>query len=224
MFIFCLCGMDSVSFAQPDEQKVLIYSDTFDHSLDTTMWVPEIQAMPGSVVDVKNGKLVLDTKGGVTVWLNKELSGDFEITFTRKVVMDGGVNDRLSDVNQFWLARDPSNKNLFTRSGKFEDYDNLDLFYVGMGGNSNTTTRFRIYHNGTRKILHEYKDADHLLEAGHEYHIRIVVKNTITQFFVDNKLYFKSENVDASRGGYFGFRSTASHQEIDNFRAYRIAR
>ena len=138
--------------------------------------------------------------------------------------MDGGVNDRLSDLNQFWMARDPRNKNLFTRGGKFEEYDSLDLFYVGMGGNSNTTTRFRRYHGGNRKIIQEYNDAEHLLKAGHEYHIRIVMHNNVTQFFVDGVCYFSAANSDENQTGYFGFRSTASRHEIDDVKVYQLSR
>ena len=34
------------------------------------------------------------------------------------------------------------------RNGEFKNYNTLDLYYVGYGGNDNGTTRFREYHGG----------------------------------------------------------------------------
>lgn len=67
--------------------------------------------------------------------------------------MNGGKNDRISDLNQFWMANDPNNYNLFTRNGVFEAYDSLQLYYVGMGGNSNTTTQLRKYRGNGQRVL-----------------------------------------------------------------------
>jgi rhamnogalacturonan endolyase len=78
-------------------------------------------------VYTQNKKLVLDTKGGVTVWLNPLLKKNIRIEYDRKVVVAGGVNDRLSDLNNFWMAKDPRNKTLFTRNGILESYDSLQL-------------------------------------------------------------------------------------------------
>jgi len=118
--------------------------------LDSTNWEIEMVAGDAAKVFSKNKKLTIDSPYGVTVWFKKQLDGNIIIEYDWKVIVDGGKNDRLSDLNQFWMATDPQNKNLFTRKGKFADYDSLSLYYVGMGGNKNTTTRFRKY-NG--KVL-----------------------------------------------------------------------
>jgi rhamnogalacturonan endolyase len=199
----------------------LIYSDNFSKPLDETVWIPEIAPLPDSKVYCMDNKLVLDTKGGVTVWLNKLLKGNLIIEFDRKVIMEGGNNDRLSDLNIFWMAKDPRNADLFKRNGVFERYDSLRLYYAGMGGNNNTTTRFRKYEgDGIRTLIKEYLDNDHLLKPGHVYKIKIVVKDGITSFWVDGNLYFTFKDSSPLRDGYFGFRSTWSHQEISNFRCY----
>ena len=60
----------------------------------------------------------------------------------------GGTHDRVSDLNCFWMATDSrSPDDLFAtrRSGKFSDYDRLRTYYVGLGDNGNSTTRFRRY-------------------------------------------------------------------------------
>jgi rhamnogalacturonan endolyase len=121
------------------------------------------------------------------------------------------------------MARDPHHTNLFTRSGILESYDSLQLYYVGMGGNSNRTTRFRKYEgNGQRTLLQEYTDTAHLLQPNKVYHITIIVKDNTTSFWVDGECYFISNDPALFKEGYFGFRSTKSHQEISKFRVYRL--
>ena len=84
--------------------------------------------------------------------------------------------DRLSDLNCFWAANDPKYPDdLFARSqwrdGIFKNYNTLNLFYVGYGGNDNSTTRFRRYKgeyfgvadDKVKPLLKEYTDASHLL-------------------------------------------------------------
>lgn len=204
-------------------KKVLLFSDDFNTGLDTQLWVSEIEPIPGSTVTIHEERLRLNTGGGVTVWLNKELRGNIQIEYTRKVIVKGGDHDRLSDLNQFWMASDPKNNDLFTRHGKFEEYDSLRLYYVGMGGNSNTTTRFRKYKgNGERILLKEHLDSQHLLQPNKEYRIKIIVKDNVTSFFVDDECYFYYRDPELLENGYFGFRSTQSHQEIDNLRIYQL--
>jgi rhamnogalacturonan endolyase len=199
----------------------LLFTDDFNNPLDTNIWVPEIAPLPDSKVYTHNGKLVMDTKGGVTVWLNKPLSGNIIIEFDRKVIVANGKNDRLSDLNMFWMAADPHNPDLFTRNGVLEKYDSLQLYYVGIGGNNNSTTRFRKYKgDGTRTLLQEYKDTEHLLKPNQTYHIKIVVKDGSTSLWIDGVCYFIYDDPSPLREGYFGFRSTWSHQEISGFRCF----
>lgn len=201
----------------------LIWSDDFTAPLDPSHWKVEMAPAPGSSVYTKNDKLVLDTKGGVTVWFNQLLEKDIRIEYDRTVIMAGGANDRLSDLNNFWMASDPRNKNLFTRSGVLESYDSLRLYYVGMGGNSNRTNRFRKYEgDGERRLLQEYTDTAHLLQANKTYHIAIVVKNGVTSFWVDGQCHFLYKDPAPLQSGYFGFRSTKSHQEVSKFRVYQL--
>lgn len=201
-------------------QKVgsALVQDNFCKPLNTSRWIVEMVPTPQSSVYTESGKLVLDTKGGVTVWLNKLLSDNIHISFDRKVVVGGKLNDRLSDGNVFWMATDLRNRHLFTRNGVFESYDSLSLYYVGMGGNTNTTTRFRKYEgNGQKILLQEYLDAAHLLTANQTYHVDIVVKDGVVTFSVDDIVYFSYNDPSPLRKGYFGFRSTWSRQEISNF-------
>ena len=165
----------------------------------------------------------MDVDGGATVWFHQKLSGNLLIEYKRKVIIDNGKNDRLSDLNQFWMASDPGHTNLFTRSGVFSEYDSLRLYYAGMGGNANTTTRFRKYTgNGERVLYRDLTDLQHLLKPNHVYAITIIVKEGLTKFFVDGREYFSFQDPAPLQEGYFAFRTVQSRQEIDDFRVYRL--
>ena len=221
----------------------LVFSDDFTRPLDRRTWVPEIEPKPGADSKVytrsgalipdtpssstrpssSTGALILDTRGGVTVWLNRLLTGDIRIEFDRAVLVDSGPNDRLSDMNVFWMASDPENPNLFTRNGKLEAYNDLRLYYVGMGGNTNKTTRFRKYSGGERTLLGGFTDSAHLLQANKIYHISIIVHGGATSFSVDGNRFFTYADPDPLTSGYFGFRSTWSRQAITHFRLYTLS-
>ncbi|WP_174864435.1 exo-rhamnogalacturonan lyase family protein [Duganella dendranthematis] len=165
---------------------------------------------------VERGALVLRADRGLTVWLRKQLLGHYEISFTRTVLAEG----RLSDLNFFWEAQLPEG---FKRSGKLEEYDALRLFYAGIGGNTNSTTRFRYYDgSGARNLLREYTAPEYLLKADHPYRIRIVVDARGTRLYVDDREYFSAPGPLAG-GGYFGFRTTQSVQKVAHFRVRRVA-
>lgn len=166
----------------------------------------------------------VNTPKGLTLWYNTPISGNYHISYKAKVIMTDGVNDRLSDLNCFWGAKDPKfPKNIFERSnwrsGIFANYNTLDLFYVGYGGNFNTTTRFRQYLGGNfemdnpdvRPVLKEYTDADHLLKANKWYEIKIVVANNTTTYSVNGEILFSYQIKKGEGDGYFGLRLLQNH-------------
>jgi len=222
IMIILIC-FASPSLAQNSSKQKLIFSDEFNEFPRNNLWITEMTPDPGSDVYAKDGQLILDTKGGVTVWLNNKLSGNIRIEYTRKVLVDSSTNDRLSDLNSFWMATDPRNDNLFTRKGVLESYDSLRLYYVGMGGNSNSTTRFRKYDGtGERILIKEYRDSAHLLQANKIYHIMIEVKDKIVRYWVNGEMFFEYTDPFPLKEGYFGFRSTKSRQAIDNIKIYQL--
>jgi hypothetical protein len=211
---------DTSSIKQYTKEK-LIYEDNFDHGIKN--WVVETPGSPYSKVGTKNGKLVIDVDHGATVWFNKKLSGNILIEYYRKVILNDRHNDRLSDLNQFWMATDPRQENVFTRKGNFPEYNSLRLYYAGIGGNTNSTTRFRKYQgDGERTLLFDLQDKQHLLQANKTYFIQIVVYNGTTKVFVDGEQYFSFTDDEPLTEGYFGFRTVKSHQEIDGFKVYRL--
>ncbi|MEJ2543617.1 MAG: DUF6250 domain-containing protein [Calditrichaceae bacterium] len=233
LIIFCLLiitGIQNIikaqnitdtSFVEKYKKAQLLYYDNFDQGM--TNWVIETPESPSSKVTIKKGKLIIDVDHGATVWFKNKLSGNILIEYHRKVIMNEGHNDRLSDLNQFWMATDPQQDNLFTRNGKFSEYDSLRLYYAGIGGNSNGTTRFRKYPgNGERTLIYDFQDENHLLKANKSYLIQIVVYEETTKVYVDGEQYFSFSDDKPLRNGYFGFRTVKSHQEIDNFKVYNL--
>ncbi|GAB2805966.1 DUF6250 domain-containing protein [Ferruginibacter profundus] len=216
LFIFLFSFV--ITKAQKD---TLLFADNFSAALNATCWLVEKQDADSELVAAKNGKLLIDTYGGATIWYKKELKGNIKITYTRKVIVDGGKNDRLSDLNQFWMATDPAGK-MFSRKGGFAEYDSLNMYYAGMGGNYNKTTRFRKYNNGDKRIIAEYSDSVHLLQPNKEYFIEITVSNGLVKFAVDGRVYFTWKDEQPFTHGYFGIRSTRSRQEIDDLKIYQL--
>ena len=199
----------------------LIYQDDFD--TDLRQWQVESADTINSDISVGNNQLLIDAAKGATVWFKQKLSGDILIRYTRKVVMEQGRNDRLSDLNQFWMATDPLDQNIFTRKGVFEQYNDLRLYYSGIGGNTNTTTRFRKYQgNGERTLLTELNERDTLLQANRDFVIETMVYQGCTRVVVDGKVFFSYKDRDALKDGYFGFRTTQSRQQIRDFKVYQL--
>lgn len=196
-----------------------------DFTVGLAQWTDELEDAAQSAVTASNGQLVIDAAAGATVWFEPLLEGDLVIDYRVTVVLQDGPHDRLTDLNSFWMATDPKDANLFTRSGKFAEYNALHLYYVGFGGNTNTTTRFRRYDGDTTRPdpLTEYTDAAHLLVANREYHIQHVVCGKHIAYIVDGTPYFEYDDASPYRSGRFAFRTVGSHQAISDFSVSRLA-
>ena len=181
-------------------------------------------------IKVSGDTLDITSPKGVTMWYKERLTGEYEISYQVKVIMQGGKYDRLSDLNCFWGANDPQHPGkLFTRSqwrnGIFSNYKTLKLFYVGYGGNHNSTTRFRQYFGGdtdmddssVRPIIKEYTDKQHLLVPNQWYHIRIQVTKDETAFFVNGETLFQLPLKDKEGDGHFGLRLLSNHVLFTGF-------
>jgi hypothetical protein len=202
-----------------------LYSDDFSHGLG--QWVVEAEK-PGRI-EAHGGILTIDVPAGCTVWFRPELSGPILIEYAARMVREGGANDRVSDLNAFWMATDarlPIDLFATKRSGKFEDYNQLKAYYVGQGGNSNTTTRFRRYIGDPklRPLLpeHDLRSPDVLLKPNVPTEIRLVALDGRIQYSSGGKLIFDFEDPAPYTRGRFGFRTTWSHLEIRHFRVWHI--
>ena len=193
---------------------------------DLRAWA--VEQMPGGKVATEAGALVITDTAGSTVWLREKLTAPVVISYEATVVVRGGSQDRLSDLNCFWMANDPRSPSLppFTparmRSGTFSDYDSLFTYYVGYGGNDNTTTRFRRY-DGTaaRPLLpaHDLRDKKFLLEPNHPYRIELTaLPDGTVQFRRDGELIFDYRDPTPLIGGWFALRTVKSHLVIRDLR------
>lgn len=80
----------------------LIAHDDFRHGLGR--WAVELEK--GGTVTASRGTLEVDVPAGATIWFKKRLEGPYVIEYTATPVSEGGVNDRVSDLNNFWNAVD----------------------------------------------------------------------------------------------------------------------
>ena len=199
----------------------IIYTENFNSSFSN--WKVEFETPDSSSIQIVDGKLDVSAARGATVWFKQKLSGNIMIIYDVTVLDKGGKNDRVSDMNAFWMATDPANEKEIIRDGKFSSYDNLNLYYAGVGGHYNKYTRFRKYKSdGNKPVLQEYTDAAHLLNENTEYQVKIIVHNGLVRYFVNDELFWELKDETPYKEGYFGFRSTMSHQQFDNFMVFEI--
>ncbi|MFT3789231.1 MAG: DUF6250 domain-containing protein [Tepidisphaeraceae bacterium] len=202
----------------------LIASDDFR---DASQLVTELES--GGTVEAKDGVLIINAPAGCTVWFKPALEGPVMIEYDATVISAGGANDRVSDLNCFWMATDArAGDDFFSkpRSGKFADYNELKCYYVGVGGNGNTTTRFRRY-VGDRELRpllpeHDLHDADDLLKPNTSYHVRIISTDKLIQFWRDDRKLFELVDLAPYVRGQFGWRTVSNHMQVRNFRMWRL--
>jgi rhamnogalacturonan endolyase len=206
----------------------------FDSVMYPVNWTLEAEH-ERTVVRHLGDTLEIVSPKGATLWWNEKLEGDIEITYKACVMNEGRVGDRLSDLNCFWLAQDAEfPDNIFERqawrNGVFGRSYSLKTYYLGYGGNGNTTTRFRRYDGNFEAfdknkirpdIITEYTDKDHLLKPNHWYSIRIVCRSGRTQFYLDNELLVDYLDEQPYTSGWFGFRTTESRVRIAGFRTIK---
>lgn len=204
--------------------ETTLFTEEFQHGLSD--WVVELEK-PG-IVEARSGTLEIDVPAGCTVWYKQKLTSPVTIQYEAEVVQHGGPHDRVSDLNCFWMATDtrsPADFFAKARSGKFPDYNQLRTYYVGQGGNTNSTTRFRRYigEQDNRPLLpqHDLRDASVLLKPNVVQNIRITVSDGRTQYSNNGRTIFDFQDPEPYSSGYFGFRTTQSHLRIRHFRVSR---
>lgn len=203
-----------------------LYQDDFTHGLEN--WSVECEH-PGRI-EAANGTLDIDVPNGVTLWFRHALTGPLAIDYTVVPIAAGGPNDRVSDVNCFWMASDPAVADgsvlARPRSGSFEAYDELRTYYAGIGGNGNTTSRFRRYvgARGDRPLLpqHDLHAADALLQPNRPLRLRIIANGGHIALLRDGRPLFVLEDSAPYRSGYFGLRTTKSHLQVRDFCIWRL--
>lgn len=216
--------LPAIARARPD--ATLLHADDFDHGLAN--WHVECER-PGRI-ETRGGALDIDVPAGVTLWFRHALAGPLAIDYSVLPVAKGGPNDRVSDVNCFWMARDPRAQtgNVLDRprNGAFEDYDDLQTYYAGIGGNGNTTSRFRRYvgERGNRPLLpqHDLRTPDTLLQPNRPIHVRLIANGRHIALLRDDVPLFSLEDPAPYRSGHFGLRTTQSHLQVRALRIWKL--
>lgn len=188
------------------------------HAAPLKGWVVEAED-PAATVNETHGVIDIDSAKGITLWSPRRLSGPTIIRFDAMAVAAGEPNDKVSDLNAFWMAAEKDGASPLThRSGKFEDYDTLRMYYVGIGGNRNTTTRLRRYVGqvGIRPLLpqHDRSDAPALLRPNVWTRITLIADGARIVVRRDGTTLFTMNDPAPYTSGWFGLRTTFSHLRI----------
>jgi hypothetical protein len=171
-----------------------------------------------------NGVLDIDTPAGLTLWFKPRLTGPVEIQFDATAVDAGGPNDQVSDLNVFWMAsnRDGSAPFPSSRNGRFAAYNDLLTYYVGLGGNRNTTSRFRRYigDSDLRPLRpeHDLSTPDTLLVPNRKQTITLIADRNTIEYKRDGRTLFRLEDPAPYTSGWFAIRTTQSHLRIERLR------
>lgn len=203
----------------------VIYRDDFRRGLG--QWIVEAER-PGHFTAV-DGVLDIDSPAGVTLWFREPLESPVAIEYAVTAVSAGGPNDQVSDINCFWMATDArapmGDVRAHPRSGAFADYDLLRTYYAGIGGNRNTSSRFRRYvgRAGDRPLLpqHDLSAPADLIEPNRAYHIRLEAFGSRIALLRDGREMFRLDDPTPYTRGHFGLRTTASHLRVRDFRVLK---
>lgn len=195
----------------------------------STHWHIESE-VEGVRVILRHDTLDITAPKGLSLWYDQPLQAPCTIDYHATVIMQGGPHDRLSDLNCFWMATHNDGSPLTgipQRQGRFLESYRLKCYYLGYGGNYNTTTRFRRYNADSTavtqperrpKIIKEYTDSQHLLQPNHWYHIHIdVSREGRVRYFIDDELIVDFIDPQPLLMGWFAFRTTSSHTRLTNF-------
>jgi hypothetical protein len=210
---------------EPYRRGRRLHADDFRRGLD--QWA--IETEKPARADARDGLLDIDAPAGLTLWFRPELTGPVMIEYQAQAVSAGGPNDRVSDLNAFWMAREVSGESPLARprSGAFADYDTLRTYYVGQGGNGNTTTRFRRYigRPGERPLLpqHDHAAADEMLVPNRWTTVRLVADGDLIQYWSDGRKLFELNDPEPYTRGWFGLRTTQSHLRIRRFGVFGLS-
>lgn len=207
------------------DHGTLLYSDDFSQGM--AQWV--VEKTDASTVAIKQEALDIDDGAGVTVWFQHDIQTPSVIEFEGTVVVEGGPNDRGTDLNFFWMAQEPGSTDFFAKSewrgGDMRKYDPMRLYYVGYGANDNSTTRFRRYPgDGSRPLLPEYDvTAKQFMNIPNQpTNIKIInLDDQVLVYSNNNKLY-EINDKELFKSGKFGFRTWKSHLAVDNFKVYSL--
>lgn len=203
------------------------YQFDFSTQSDLSYFISETESDESGQVSIKDSSLDIDAVAGASVWFKEKLTAPLKIEYTVEVIDQDGPNDRVSDLNCFFMAIDPRcPDDIFScpdsvRTGSFKTYHALRTYYVGYGGNKNSTTRFRRYPGYTeeRPLLPEHDLADpYLLVPNEKMNISILVQDNTISYAFNGKVLFEMDDPLPYHEGWFAFRTVRNHMRIHDFK------
>jgi rhamnogalacturonan endolyase len=211
------------------QEQTLLATDSFKDWKQH--WVEEAEAPARYRYVTEDSCLDIIAPKGLTLWYKTPFVGNHTIRYHIRAVAGTDSLDRCSDLNCFWMATDPLHPDsLFARksfrNGTFGKYYSLKLYYLGFGGNGNTTTRFRKYDGDydaflkasqRPNIVKEYTDSEHLIKANHWYSVVITILDGKSRFWLDGALLFEYQDPEPLQQGWFGLRTTQNHLQVRAF-------
>jgi hypothetical protein len=211
--------------ARPEFGAVL-FTDDFTGGLSN--W--QIEAEKPGHIEAANGVLDIDVPAGATLWFKPQLQGPVAIEFEATAVAAGGPNDQVSDLNVFWMANNPDGVTpvyATARSGAFAQYNNLRTYYAGLGGNRNTSTRFRRYIGDpeNRPLLpqHDLTARSAMLVANRSQKITLIATSKAVEFRRDGQPLLRMRDPAPYTSGWFALRTTWSHLRIRTLKIYSLS-
>ena len=222
---------------EPTPSKIL--RDDFSKGL--SLWIVEDAAATNpaakATFSFRKDTVEIRAPKGLTLWFNHKLQGDYTVSYDVLFLVDSTKDERLSDLNCFWNASDPRHPDsLFFdsawRQGVFSRYNSLNLYYVGQGGNNNSTTRFRKYYGylydreaqkgdaeRIKPLIQEYTQQEYLLYEGRWDHIEIRVRGNRSEYLYNGRILFLYDDKENPyTEGYFGLRLLRNRILLTNFR------
>lgn len=212
------------------ENEILLYHITFDNKADLKNFKIETE-VNNSEVQIKNGNLDIDAIKGTTIWFKEKLFAPIQIEYTAVVLDEDGRNDRVSDLNCFFMAIDPQCPSNITscrdstRTGRFGDYHRLRTYYVGYGGHDNTTTRMRRYvgYTGERPVLEEHDIGfPEIIKENQPIKVKIKVLGNNISYSHNDKVIFKMNDTLPYHEGWFAFRTVRNHMQIQDLKITKL--
>jgi len=103
------------------------------------------------------------------------------------------------------------------------------MYYVGLGGNGNTTTRFRRYIGDAveRPLLPENdlslaQHPEKGIVANQTQTVTLIADGSLVQYWRDGEKIFEMLDVQPYTRGWFAIRTTQNHMQVRHLRIVRL--
>lgn len=225
--------------AETNEQGALLYAANFNNDKNGTL-PPGWWVEGGQSVYVENGHLRVNAnskemKGPgyvATVWLNKEFSGNIQVSFDARVIASNG---EANNINFFLYYTHPGKDSTLygTRNlrldGLYKHYHNLNGYiftdvndtFVNPANPKKNMARFRMRRCPGFELIDQKVAYNSLV--GKTYHVTITKRGKDLTFAVDGTVYLHAtDNRYNWTQGYLGFRTFQSDVWFDNLTVRRL--